>query len=198
MADAYTNDNGAWYAWMDGTSATSSNDTTWNWWTADSGTTAGDAWNNWMFLGSSSAASDVPTIQAEPRTLELTPDELERREQRRLEAEERSRERERKQAEANDKAEELLRSMLTQEQLGQLDAMAAFEVTTERAKYRIKRGRSGNVKELNVDGQVVASYCIHPRERVPDADTMLAQKLMLESDEAEFLRIANRTQYLRA
>jgi hypothetical protein len=34
-------------------------------------------------------------------------------------------------------------------------------------------------------------FCAHPETDLPDADTMLAQKLMLEADEAGFLAIAN-------
>ena len=37
---------------------------------------------------------------------------------------------------------------------------------------------------------------IHPRERVPDSDTMLAQKLLLEADTERFLKIANVTNLL--
>lgn len=159
---------GTWSVWIDGTSATSTDNAVWGMWVNESGTSV-----------TSCNELSCATVITELR--ELTPEELERREQ----------------IEADEKAEGLLRSMLTQEQLDQFDAMAAFEVTTERARYRIERGRSGNVKELDVDGQVVASYCIHPRERVPNADTMLAQKLILESDEAEFLRVANKTQIMR-
>ena len=37
----------------------------------------------------------------------------------------------------------------------------------------------------------IKTLCAHPTVRVPDADNMLAQKLYLESNEEEFLRIAN-------
>ncbi len=58
--------------------------------------------------------------------------------------------------------------------------------------YRITYGTSGNVELLNPAGRVVASFCIHPHEFLPTEDVMLAQKLMLEAAEEEFLRIANR------
>lgn len=48
-----------------------------------------------------------------------------------------------------------------------------------------RRGVGGGVWEG-------ALNCAHPGELVPDADTMLAQKLMLEADEPAFLRVANR------
>ena len=40
-------------------------------------------------------------------------------------------------------------------------------------------------------GVEIRSFCIHPTERVPDADSMLAQKLMLETDHDRFLKTAN-------
>jgi hypothetical protein len=58
-------------------------------------------------------------------------------------------------------------------------------------KYRINRGRSANVDVLDENGKVVRSLCAHPRDGVPDADTMLSQALMLKHDEPGFLRIAN-------
>ena len=190
---AYSTDNNSSTVWrgMCGAStsctASSDSDTVWGTWIACGGTSANanTVWYVW--------SDDIAPQYISHRPRELTPEERERREQQRQEAEQHRQERERQRAEANQKAEELLQGVLTQEQREQLEAMAAFEVETERARYRIRRGRSGNVQELDVEGRVVARYCIHPREAVPDADTMLAQKLLLEVDEAAFLRIANRT-----
>jgi hypothetical protein len=47
---------------------------------------------------------------------------------------------------------------------------------------------------LDDKGSIVGRYCIHPRD-VPAPDAMLAQKLWLENNEAEFLRVANFTPY---
>jgi hypothetical protein len=63
--------------------------------------------------------------------------------------------------------------------------------------YRIEYGYAGNVKLLGNDGQPVKRYCIHADYRLPYEDQMLAQKMLLEANEPEFLRIANMTQ-LRA
>lgn len=58
--------------------------------------------------------------------------------------------------------------------------------------YRIHRGRSGNVALLErKDGREVERYCAHPVASLPDEDTMLAQKLMLQHDRARFLELAN-------
>jgi hypothetical protein len=60
-------------------------------------------------------------------------------------------------------------------------------------RYKVTHKRSGNVKLIDSNGKDLASFCIHPQIECPDEDTMLAQKLMLETDEKEFLRIANHT-----
>jgi hypothetical protein len=56
-------------------------------------------------------------------------------------------------------------------------------------RYRVTRGQ--RVKLINPEGRVIKQYCIHPRMDVPAEDTALAQKLMLESEEDRFLRVAN-------
>lgn len=105
-------------------------------------------------------------------------------EQARLEAE---------RAEASKRARVLLEENLSDEQRLQLRDNNWFEVVTPRGTYRIHNGRSGNVQRYR-DGRPTDRYCIHPGELVPNEDTMLAQKLMLETDEDAFLRIANRSQ----
>lgn len=92
------------------------------------------------------------------------------------------------------RAEKLLQACLTTEQQGQLHAHGWFELRTPSGRhYRIRRGRAGNVIELDrATGRPLCSYCCHPIDLVPDEDTMLAQKLMLEHQEDDFLRLANR------
>lgn len=105
-------------------------------------------------------------------------------------AEQKKREQERKEAEA--RAEALLVAALTAEQRAQKQRDGWFLVDCKSGKrYRIDRGTHGNVKELDDAGRVVATLCAQP-DRVPAPDAHLAQKLMLETDEAAFLRVANR------
>jgi hypothetical protein len=93
---------------------------------------------------------------------------------------------------AKARAEKLLTEHLTPAQREQLLAHGYFDVLVSGKTYRINRGFAGNVHLL--DGRkAVSRFCIHPSERVPDADAMLSQKLLLEANEAEFIRIANRT-----
>lgn len=103
---------------------------------------------------------------------------------------------------AKARARRLLFSMLSADQQKELEEKNHFHLTVHSRDgsmkvYRIEHGYAGNVKLLGVDGQPVKRYCIHADYRLPYEDQMLAQKLMLETNEPEFLRIANMTQ-LRA
>lgn len=89
---------------------------------------------------------------------------------------------------AAERAEKLLETCLTSGQRESLRKNGWFVVYTKSGRgYQIRRGRARNVIEVNTK----RTYCCHPVDGVPDADTMLAQKLMLETQEDEFLRLAN-------
>ena len=92
---------------------------------------------------------------------------------------------------AKERAEKLLRSCLSPQQQDELERLHHFHLIVGNKRYRINRGRSRNIQLIDETGKVVKHLCAHPREYVPDADTMLAQKLMLETDEESFLKIAN-------
>jgi hypothetical protein len=103
---------------------------------------------------------------------------------------------------AKARARRLLFSMLSPDQQKELDEKNHFHLTVHSKDgtmkvYRIEHGYAGNVKLLGPDGQPIRRYCIHADSRLPYEDQMLAQKLLLESNEQDFLRIANMTQ-LRA
>lgn len=96
---------------------------------------------------------------------------------------------------AEKRAEKLLQETLSAAQREELIAKGYFTLETiassgERRIYRIRRGRSRNVDQVDATGRRIKTLCAHPVAMVPDADTMIAQKLMLESQEDEFLRIA--------
>lgn len=103
---------------------------------------------------------------------------------------------------AKARARKLLFSMLNADQQKELEEKNYFHLTVHDRSgsmrvYRIEHGYAGNVKLLGVDGQPVKRYCIHADYRLPYEDQMLAQKLLLETNEAHFLKTANMTQ-LRA
>lgn len=97
---------------------------------------------------------------------------------------------------ARDKARQLLLAQLDDRQRIDLASNGYFDLETiqpsgERRRYRIHRGRAGNVRRLDEQGREVRRFCIHPIMACPDEDTMLTQKLWLENNEELFLRTAN-------
>jgi hypothetical protein len=105
-------------------------------------------------------------------------------------------ERRRKKEEAEERARKLLMSLLSPEQRAEMEEKKHFHLTVmdpdgASRRYRIDRGFQGNVKLLGPDGKPARSYCIHSDSRLPYEDQMLAQMLLLEANEGEFLRIAN-------
>jgi hypothetical protein len=90
---------------------------------------------------------------------------------------------------AQKRARALLFRFLTKSQKADLRASGAFNVkASDGFTYRIQKQLSILRQE---DG---ASFCIHPRWdlKVPFYDTMLAQKVLLESDLETFLATANK------
>ena len=114
-------------------------------------------------------------------------------------------ERRRFQEEGKERARRLLASMLTPEQREEFEAENRFHLKVidgksgEERVYRIDQGYQGNVKLLGPDGRPIKSYCIHSAttddegNRLPNEDHMLAQKLLLQTDEERFLQVANMT-----
>jgi len=91
---------------------------------------------------------------------------------------------------AKQRAEALLLAWLTPGQRAQYQARGWFEVLTAAGhRYRV---RPGGVVRLDVRG---SAYCIEATTPVPIADEMLANKLLLETDERCFLATAHRYPY---
>jgi hypothetical protein len=93
-----------------------------------------------------------------------------------------------------EKARQLLKEVLTVEQDQQLEKDGFFELLSVKSghRYRINKGRAGNVQQLDdLTGKVLKKLCFHPTEYVHNYDTMVAQKLMLENDEEQVLKVAN-------
>lgn len=162
-------------------------DGTWYAWT---GSATNDVWEIWADSGTSGSTYNAADCHVPTEVGETPEQRAERGKERRLAAD--------KVVEAkkiaNGRADALLKSMLNDTQRKNLEEVSVFLVKSESERmFRIRRG--GGVDELNEDDKVIARYCIHHswEDKLPVADTMLAQKLMLEMSEAEFMRIANRT-----
>lgn len=94
--------------------------------------------------------------------------------------------------EANARAERLLVENLSLRQRDEYHRNGWFVVFgRNRMRYRIRKGTIGNIDVVNPAGDVVHRLCAHIAEQVPDADNMLAQKLLLEHDDESFHRMAN-------
>jgi hypothetical protein len=95
--------------------------------------------------------------------------------------------------EAQERAETLLREMLTVEEYDQLSERGYLDVPSPSQPARtyrvpLKGGRVAIVE----GGAEVESLCVGPVESVPPGDVILIHKLMIEGDEQEYLRRANR------
>jgi len=95
-------------------------------------------------------------------------------------------------SEANQRANELLRSVLTSEQYDQLTRKGYLDIKSPRdpgCTYRVPR-RQGLVKVIE-QGRHKANLCLQLREAVPEDDIVVMHKLMIEADEETYLQTAN-------
>ncbi|HEX6512776.1 MAG TPA: hypothetical protein VF157_10780 [Chloroflexota bacterium] len=94
--------------------------------------------------------------------------------------------------EAERRAQQLLRQVLSHDQHHQLAALGFLELRSRLIPgrcYRVPR-RRGQV-QVYEEGRHAGSLCIQPTRWVPDGDLVLMHKLMIEGSEAEYLRTAN-------
>ena len=92
------------------------------------------------------------------------------------------------------RARRLLREWLSPEQRRQFEAEGRFEVIGSRTgkRYRIFSGSCANVYELDAMGEAVMGLCFVPAGGLAAGDVMLAQKIALETCEAEALTKAHK------
>ena len=95
--------------------------------------------------------------------------------------------------EAQERAEALLRHVLSDDEYRSLERRGYLEIhSPSRAKrtYRIPR-HQGQVKVYE-GGVPVMALCVQSVDPIPDGDTIIMHKLMIEGNESEYLRVANR------
>ena len=98
-------------------------------------------------------------------------------------------------AKAEAKAQRLLYECLDESQAKDFRMARGFVVISNKGrKYYVAWGTTRNVTRWDDQGRLIETLCIHPAD-VPIPDTMLAQKLLLETDEDVFRRIANITRH---
>lgn len=171
--------NGTWTSWQQDTNANCTANTAVT-------TTLDLVWYSWY--DSSRQAVNQPYIRFAPDYPVQTAEAQAAREVERVE-------RIRVRNEANARAELLLKENLDAKQLQELAGTDRFTVISKDGTrhYRIFRGRSRNIERIDALGRRMHTLCAHPVDDVPDADTMLTQKLMLEHCEEDFLKVANRS-----
>lgn len=97
--------------------------------------------------------------------------------------------------EADDKARLLLLSVLSDEQKAELKEHD--RVTARGASgrlYRLNRKWAGGIMALDKRGDAIAELCLVEnvnKQEIPIDDLLVARKLMIESCEEDFLKIAN-------
>lgn len=184
-------------AYADYTTATTNNDTlvvqtTWYHWNAalmqQTATTVANLdtriWGNWNSLYPGTG---------QPARTRVTPEEQAALNAAVAETERRFKEKRVKEEEARQKAAQLLREYLDERQRDTLDKHRFFEVVAPSGRrFRIRPGTAGNIFLLE-DGEEAVRYCIHPVDYVPEADTHLAQALMIAAQEEHFEKTANKT-----
>lgn len=95
--------------------------------------------------------------------------------------------------EAQDRAEALLRDLLTAEQYTRLGEQGYLEVPSPSQPTRIYCVPKGPGRvAIQEGGLLVESLCVAPVDWLPPSDVVLTHKLMIEGDEQEYLRRANR------
>lgn len=95
--------------------------------------------------------------------------------------------------EAKVRARKLLLDLLEEEQKEELLRDGWFHVETRDGTRRYRLSPNSSPRRVHGEDGAQWSYCIHPDYGYPQDDIVLAQKLLLESDEEMFLKIANAT-----
>jgi hypothetical protein len=121
----------------------------------------------------------------DPRDVHENPEQRTEREARVAEARQR-------QQEAETRAEALLRENLSPQQLEQFNRNRKFQVvgSSSGATYELNFVRSMGIYKIE-NGKRVEQLCFYPRDAGTLGDTVLAQKIMLETDEPAARKIAN-------
>lgn len=193
-----------WASWNDGT-ATSTTDTCWNYWIQNGAGTSSTSANVWAIWNAdvstvtvvrtnivNNYSQPVPCRVASPEEIEAERERIRvlREVNERLLNEQRE-----KEAIAVKRAEDLLHSYLDEANSERYRKERYIEVWSQSGRrFRIRAGRAHNIHELSLEGTAIREFCIHVRDNVPNPDNVLAQKLMIEHREADFLQIANMKQ----
>ena len=94
---------------------------------------------------------------------------------------------------AERRAANLLRDILTAEQLRQLTWRGYLEISSPTKLQRVYRvPRSKGYVQVIENGRAIMRLCLQPVECLPDADIVVLHKLMIEGNEEAYLQKANK------
>lgn len=92
------------------------------------------------------------------------------------------------------RAMDLLYSCLNDEQREMLRAHKKFRVVSNKLNiFEICEGKTHNIYKLDMQGKRVENWCVLPQGELAMGDVLLAQKVWLETDEADTAKFANIT-----
>ncbi len=95
---------------------------------------------------------------------------------------------------AEKRANDLLMETLSTQQREEYRANQFFTVKgSSGGTYRIRYGSSNNIVRIDARGEEVERLCFAPRGGLAHGDSMVAQKIMLETSEPEARQVANKT-----
>jgi len=95
--------------------------------------------------------------------------------------------------EAEERAEALVQQLLSDDEYRQLRRYGYLEIASPSLPFRTYRvPRNKGQVGVFEDGVLTMKLCIQSVEPIPDGDTIVMHKLMIEGNEREYLRIANR------
>lgn len=90
-------------------------------------------------------------------------------------------------------AADLLRDILTAEQIRQLTWRGYLEISSPTEPQRVYRvPRSKGYVQVIENGRAIMRLCLQPVECLPDADMVVLHKLMIEGNEEAYLQKANK------
>lgn len=93
---------------------------------------------------------------------------------------------------AEERADSLVQSVLSAEEYAKLRRDGYLDIPSSAFPHRVYRipAGAGTVMVLEY-GKCVARLCAHPTEPIPDRESVVVHKLMIEGDEMGYLRTAN-------
>ena len=180
----------------------------WNDWAISSSTATSWTNNTWANWSGSTAATTGSYMVTAPTPERLTPEQRAEQELRVARHEAARKVEQRRRELASERAEQLLKTILTEDQWVSWERDKNFELITQSGRrYRIRRGVSHNVQLVEDDFET-ESLCAHPAisvwsedggllGKIPAEDVVVAQVLALRTDEEGFRRVANISQWYR-